>query len=128
MGEKKNARDKGKSMGDIDCWDFEAAPSFKDRTERFKDKCKLTASVYNIIDSMDSGYIPQSDNKVLLEQMRNTVKMISGRLKDLRENMIKLNQGIEKFTQLGESENNNWRKTKYAPVISSMKVYKFICF
>ena len=38
---------------------------------------------------------------------------------------MKLDRGIEKFIQLSENENRNWKKTRFAPVISSMKVNRY---
>ena len=49
---------------------------------------------------------------------------ISTRLNDLRNVLLRLNQGIHKFLKLGEST-GDWRKSRYAPVIGCLKVAKY---
>lgn len=46
------------------------------------------------------------------------------RIKDLRELLLQLNFGIQKFVKLSDNT-GDWRKSRYAPVISSLKVGKY---
>jgi hypothetical protein len=46
------------------------------------------------------------------------------RIKDLRELQFGFNFRIQKFLKLGESS-EDWRKSRYAPVINTLKVAKY---
>lgn len=47
------------------------------------------------------------------------------RIKDFKRICSKTEHGIDKFLKLDNSEGKHWEQSKYAPVISSLKVKKY---
>ena len=124
---KKISRRKGKTMGDIDCWGFEAKPTLLDRKIRYQNEMITVDEMIQRIskyDLADVTGIPSVVMAELTEDLQKLIVTISLRVKDLRYVLLRLNQGIQKFLKLGEST-GDWRKSRYAPVIGCLKVAKY---
>lgn len=68
--------------------------------------------------------IPTAGKLSIWYKLVSIKRDIGMRIKDLRELLLRLNFGIQKFLKLGESS-GDWRKSRYAPVISALKVAKY---
>lgn len=125
---KKIARGKGTKMGDIDCWGFEQEPNLKERLARFEEEQALINSSLRLtIEFDESGItvIPLTSSEDILHMITNIVVMLSKRVSDLRISLVKVNLSIEKFKTLGDQIAKTWTKSKYVPLISSLKVSKY---
>lgn len=125
---KKISHGKGKVMGDIDCWGFEDKPTLNEKKQRYKLEQAKILSLTNKIEHFvekDYDFIPENALLATVGILRSFVQMISHRIKDLRLVIVRLQLGIEKFTNLGDQYSKHWSKSRYAPVISSLKVSKY---
>ncbi|XP_053404619.1 uncharacterized protein LOC128558653 [Mercenaria mercenaria] len=122
---KKIAQGKGKQAGDIDCWGFENEPTLKDRKERYKEEKNIISGISQYVEAFDEEHISDREVLNLKIKLQRLFNLIGLRLKDLREVALKVSQGLSKFLKLACCENGDWKKSRYAPVISSLKVKKY---
>jgi hypothetical protein len=59
----------------------------------------------------------------VLERLKGIILMVSLGIKDLRDVKLRLNLGIQKFLTCVNAT-GDWRKSRYTPVIISLKVAK----
>jgi len=123
---KKISRGKGKTMGDIDCWGFEAKPSLQERKHRLELELNQLNATYRQVEKYDQNtqVIPTAGKLAIWYKLVSIIRDTGMRIKDLRELLLRLNFGIQKFLKLGESS-GDLRKSRYAPVISTLKVAKY---
>ena len=125
---KKIARGKGDKIGDIDCWGFEREPTLQDKEARQKREKDKVSEVFSLCQKVDIAYVSALSNSyktTILNELIDILKIMLKRIEDLRHVMIRLDLGLDKFLKLGESSGSNWRKSRFAPVISSLKVSKY---
>lgn len=122
---KKIARGKGSQAGDIDCWGFEQVPTLKDRKIRLEKELEMTSIIYHFVESFVDDDKLKAHIPNLKENLIEIIMMISERLKDLREVGLKLTRLIKKLLKMGEVEKGNWKNSRFAPAISSLKVNKY---
>lgn len=113
-------------MGDIDCWGFEAKPSLQERKHRLELELNQLNETYRQIEKIDQStqLIPTAGKLSIWNKLVSIIRDIGMRIKDLRELLLGFNFRIQKFLKLGESS-KDWRKSRYAPVISTLKVAKY---
>ena len=126
---EKNARGKGKQMGDVNCWGHEPAPTLHEKQQRLEDEKVFIQETKTNVEKCDhtgtgTDKLTTTTKVYLLQKLKSIVTVVSKRIKDLRDVSLKLNFGIQKFVKLGEVT-GDWRKSKYAPVVSSLKVGKY---
>jgi len=126
---EKIARDKGKQMGDVNCWGHEPAPTLHEKQQRLEDEKVFIQETKTNVEKCDhtgtgTDKLTTTTKVYLLQKLKSIVTVVSKRIKDLRDVSLKLNFGIQKFVKLGEVT-GDWRKSKYAPVVSSLKVGKY---
>ena len=68
--------------------------------------------------------IPTAVKHSIWYKLVSIIRDIGMRIKDLRELLLVLSFRIQKFLKLGESS-GDWRKSRYAPVIDTLKVAKY---
>lgn len=68
--------------------------------------------------------IPTAGKLSIWYKLVSIIRDIGMRIKDLRELLLGLNFRIQKFLKLGESS-GDWRKSRYVPVINTLKVAKY---
>ena len=68
--------------------------------------------------------IPTAVKLSIWYRLVSIIRDIGMRIKYLRELLLVLNFRIQKFLKLGESS-GDWRKSRYAPVINTLKVAKY---
>ena len=68
--------------------------------------------------------IPTAGTLSIWYKLVSIIRDIGMRIKDLRELQFGFNFRIQKFLKLGESS-EDWRKSRYAPVINTLKVAKY---
>ena len=122
---KKIARGKGNMMGDIDCWGFEPAPTLSARKTRYEEEQQLVSDVYTFAEKTDNQHDFLENAQYFQDKVKCVIIVISKRLKDLREARLKVDQVMNKLFKMGEVENSNWKTSRYAPAISSLKVSKY---
>ena len=124
---KKISRGRGKTMGDIDCWGFEAAPTLKEQKERLHHE---TTCLQSLLDQIDA---PSKSNMKDLEEFRShtdslipdlqiQVQNVGKRLNDLRSMLLSTERTIDKFTRIA---GENWRTSKFFPLIASLRTTKY---
>ena len=86
------------------------------------------ATLFDICQTLDTTFtntLLASTKGTLYEQLKTLLKMIAEHIKDLRHVLIGINSGRDKFLTLSGSSGSNLEKSKFAPVISSLKVAKY---
>ena len=110
-----------KDFGDVDLFGHEKHLTLKEKIEQKHQELEYIQGVINVVsnkaESMNASGGSVSDLQVY-EKLCHTVKMLSCRLKDLRELDVRLNNALIKFRKLA---GDNWRNSKYVFVISSIQ-------
>ena len=122
---KRIARGKGRKVGVIDCWGFEQSPTLAVKNERLENEQSEIKKAKTLIEDFiekDHEYIPEESTLTVLLMLQTIVLIISNRLKDLRNIVVSLKLGIQKFMKIGDQTAKHWTTSKYAPVISGFKV------
>ena len=122
---KKIAQGKGKEMGDIDCWGFEPTPTFQERKVRYEQETKSVLELLDQLKEVEGDEVSGEKVVLIKEKLREFLVLIGRRIRNLREVVLKLSQGLERFMKMGESENGDWKKSRYAALIRTLKVNKF---
>ena len=109
---KKIARGKGAKMGYIDCWGFEKEPTLKDKEARQNSEKHKVSALFSMCQKLDISFVsdlPKTFRTKVLTELNDILKIITKRIEDLRNVMIRLDAGLDKFLKLGESGGSNWR-------------------
>ncbi|KAH3788394.1 hypothetical protein DPMN_166534 [Dreissena polymorpha] len=61
-------------------------------------------------------------DQTLIVHFKHTVRTISEQIQALRQDIIQVDQGIQKFIVFGEKEKTTWKRSRFAPVMNSLKV------
>ena len=100
-----------KECGDQDLFGHEMDVSLAQIKDRLDKELKLAEET-----SCEWGRLSKDEK---MEKLTKLVKVVSGRIKDLRELYMKQNLALKKFMREGGDE---WRNSKYVYAISSIQV------
>jgi hypothetical protein len=124
---KKISRGKGRDMGDVDCWGFEAKPCIEERKATHKEEIVFVERLQDRIDTLELrglrtvNTIPSSVGNVLVVDLQSIIQCLGTINKQLRAKVVSLDHMEEKFMKLSGED---WRKSKFYPVICSVRVSK----
>ena len=120
---KKISRGKGITMGDIDCWGHEGKPSLQEKkAEHDKQVAYLSSMLENLVQSDPNEILQGSyQSHTLLSALQKTVQYIADRQKTLRAVSHALTGTESKILKMA---GDNWRKSKFFPLIASLRVNK----
>ena len=114
--------------GQINMFGYEGPPSIQERENRMQSEQTLIHSFVTFLEELDVKNkidfcsLSDTDRDTLLEFVKQTVLLFSTRIKDVREHRVKKENALTKFKKLGE---NDWRKSKYAIVISHIQTWMY---
>lgn len=104
---------------DVDLFDCEKSPTLQEQKDR---RDKEIEMLQEMTDRVQKYKLDSTGKEAIKEDIHTVVKTISIRIKDLRQLTSLRVEAVQKFKALGMP---NWRKSKYAFVISSMQTSLF---
>ena len=90
---KNISRGKSTTMGDIDCWGYEAKPSLQERNHRLEPELNQLNETYRQVEKYDQStqLIPTAGQLSIWYKLVSIIRDIGMRIKDLRELLLGLN-------------------------------------
>ena len=122
---KKISRGKGKAMGDINCWGIEDSPTLQERMDRLENEKDFVDEILTVSDKLENSKVqhlcdlPTQSKEEVHRKLKELMRLLGMRNEELRKTEVTLSRSEEKFRKLG---GDNWRSSKYFPVISLMRV------
>ena len=112
------------SGGEVNLWNYEDTPTFKDKQIRLaEEKVFFEESHFHLerhlsAERTSTDDLPESEVVKLAEKCRESVSVLSNRIKDLRQRKVKKSLVLQKLLDKCQSD---WRSSQYSMVISSIR-------
>ncbi|VDH98759.1 Hypothetical predicted protein [Mytilus galloprovincialis] len=126
-GKKINSSTIG-NLGDVNLWGHEDPPTLSSKMKQLDEDKNNIEQLRNLLQDIQSERIEsildcaQHIKPVFIEHCINTIQAIGHKIRDLRKAKVGKHMAYDKFLKTTEGD---WRKSRYAFVISSLKTSLF---
>ena len=117
--------------GGVDCFGLESSPTKEEILNRKNYELGLVGKLKNYARDLEVRYkinmsqIAEESEKDLMVDIHTTHSILSGRVKDLRETIVKKKYSLKKV--MDKVVESDWRKSKFELVISHLKTRIYQC-